>query len=124
MINKASPVVAPRLYARWEGPSDSGELRWGRPRRPRRMPPNSLGRILGPFEPTSSSNPETAAVACGYVRPMIGRAARVAQRDAERGATMLEYALVATFIAVVVSAALVVFGPAVANLFTGATAAL
>jgi pilus assembly protein Flp/PilA len=55
---------------------------------------------------------------------MIGRAARVAQRDAERGATMLEYALVATFIAVVVSAALVVFGPAVANLFTGATAAL
>jgi Flp pilus assembly pilin Flp len=37
---------------------------------------------------------------------------------------MLEYATMATFIAIVVSAALVVFGPAVATLFTGATAAL
>jgi Flp pilus assembly pilin Flp len=43
---------------------------------------------------------------------------------AERGATMLEYALVATFIAVVVSAALVAFGPAVSALFIGATNAL
>ena len=86
--------------------------------------PDLIGRVHGRSEPASSSNLRTAAVACGYVQPMIGRGARVAQRDAERGATMLEYALVATFIAVVVSAALVVFGPAVANLFTGATAAL
>jgi Flp pilus assembly pilin Flp len=43
------------------------------------------------------------------------------RRVAERGATMLEYALVLTFIAVVVTTALVTFGPAVSDLFVTAT---
>lgn len=43
------------------------------------------------------------------------------RRDLERGATMLEYALLATLIAMVVSTALVAFGPAVSALFVGAT---
>lgn len=58
---------------------------------------------------------------CGYVRRMTGRRVPAMRRVAERGATMLEYALVLTFIAVVVTTALVTFGPAVSDLFVTAT---
>ena len=37
----------------------------------------------------------------------------------EEGASMVEYALLVSLIAVVVIAALLVLGPAIANLFTG-----
>ena len=37
----------------------------------------------------------------------------------EKGATMVEYGLMVSLIAVVVIAALLVLGPAIANLFTG-----
>jgi Flp pilus assembly pilin Flp len=42
----------------------------------------------------------------------------------DTGATMLEYALMLTLVAVVVTAAVVNFGPAVANLFTDAASSL
>lgn len=42
--------------------------------------------------------------------------------NSERGATMLEYALVVTFIAVVVATAARALGPAVASLFDSVTA--
>lgn len=48
----------------------------------------------------------------------------MAREDPERGATMLEYGLVATLIAVVVAAAVSVLGPIVAAMFTGLSAAL
>ncbi|MFF1828830.1 Flp family type IVb pilin [Paenarthrobacter sp. NPDC058040] len=37
----------------------------------------------------------------------------------EKGATMVEYGLMVSLIAVVVIAALLILGPAIANLFTG-----
>lgn len=42
----------------------------------------------------------------------------------EKGATMVEYGLMVSLIAVVVIAALLILGPAIANLFTGVAASL
>ena len=65
---------------------------------------------------------ETGPVPGAMFACMKARFARLRRLDAERGATMLEYALVATFIAVVVATAARALGPAVASLFDSATA--
>jgi Flp pilus assembly pilin Flp len=50
---------------------------------------------------------------------MFGKRARRGL-NAEKGATVEEYALMVTFVAVVVTTILVQFGPALAGLFAGA----
>lgn len=51
---------------------------------------------------------------------LVGRAYARVCVDGQRGQSMVEYALILTFVALVVITALVIFGPKVANLFNDA----
>ncbi len=69
--------------------------------------------MAGPQEPLAGKeeNPMRDLVDRTYVRVTVG---------GQRGQGMVEYALIISFVALVVIAALAVFGPKVANIFNDA----